>query len=100
LAEKKRILHILPAPPIKENAWTSEAMEKTFPEYVSPGFEAAFRGVKYGGYEGFYYREGGVCRGYLAVLSGTWRLRRERGRENPGCRRRGVFSQCSVDVRG
>jgi allantoin racemase len=56
MAQKKRILHILPAPPIKENAWTSEAMEKTFPEYVSPGFEADFRGVKYGGYEGFYYK--------------------------------------------
>ena len=56
MAEKKRILNMLPAPPDSEEYWSSEAMEKTFAEYVSPGFEVDFRGVKYGGYEGFYYK--------------------------------------------
>ena len=56
MAEKKRILNMLPAPPASEEFWSSEAMEKTFKEYVSPGFEVDFKGVKYGGYEGFYYK--------------------------------------------
>jgi allantoin racemase len=55
MAEKKRILNMLPAPPDTEEYWSSEPMEKILPKYVSPGFELDFRGVKYGGYEGFYY---------------------------------------------
>jgi len=56
MAEKKRILNMLPAPPDTEEYWSSKPMEKVFPKYVSPDFEIDFRGVKYGGYEGFYYK--------------------------------------------
>jgi allantoin racemase len=51
MAKKKRILNIQP----EVGDLLYEPMKKILDRYVSPDFEVDYRGVKYGGYEGFYY---------------------------------------------